>query len=176
MTGGLKMNRGFSGGKTACFAGHQSERLPQGEALKQLRIKLSGEIEKAIKDGYNTFLFGGTRGWELMAAQEVVIKKTLIDFNKPRYIRLIAVIPYEEQAVKYPLVEHELYYKIMSRCDEVITLNTRYNKQCYAQRDQYIAKHSTRAICYWCGKIISKMAKNVWIAGKGDFEIINLYK
>ena len=176
MTGGLKMNRGFSGGKTACFAGHQSERLPQGEALKQLRIKLSGEIEKAIKDGYNTFLFGGTRGWELMAAGKVVKRKTLIDFNNPCYIRLIAIIPYEEQAVRYSLADHELYYKIMSRCDEVITLNIRYNRQCYAQRDQYIVEHSNRVICYWDRQVFSKMVETFWAMGKEDIEIINLYE
>lgn len=170
------MNRGFIREKTVCFAGHQNEKLPKGEALEQLRIKLSREIEKAIQNGYDTFLFGGTQGWGLMAAGEVVKKKTLIDFNNPRYIRLIAVIPYEEQAVKYSLTDHELYYKIMSKCDEVITLNTRYNSRCYAQRDQYMAEHSSRVICYWDRQVFSKMVETVWATGKGDFEIVNLYE
>ncbi|WP_129724947.1 SLOG family protein [Xylanivirga thermophila] len=88
------MNRRLIREKTVCFTGHRSEKLPKGDVLKYLRIKLSEEIEKAIQDGYNTFLFGGTYGWELMAAEEVIKKRTVIDFNNPRYIRLIAVIPF----------------------------------------------------------------------------------
>ncbi|WP_415918466.1 SLOG family protein [Xylanivirga thermophila] len=107
------MNRRLIREKTVCFTGHRSEKLPKGDVLKYLRIKLSEEIEKAIQDGYNTFLFGGTYGWELMAAEEVIKKRTVIDFNNPRYIRLIAVIPFGEQAVGYSLLDHELYYEIM---------------------------------------------------------------
>lgn len=170
------MNRGFIKEKTACFTGHQNEELPKGEALEQLRIQLSGEIEKAIQEGYDTFLFGGNCGWDLMAAREIIKKKTLIDFNNPRHIRLVAVIPYEEQAAKYSLVDHELYYNIMSKCDEVITLNTRYNSHCYAQRDQYMAEHSSRVICYWNRQVLDGMAPTVWAVVKENLEIVNLYE
>jgi hypothetical protein len=49
------VNRRLIREKTVCFTGHRSEKLPKGDALKHLRIKLSEEIEKAIQDGYNTF-------------------------------------------------------------------------------------------------------------------------
>ncbi len=124
------MSQDLSEKKQYAFTGHRSEKLPKGDALKHLRIKLSEEIEKAIQDGYNTFIFGGAYGWDLMAAEEVIKKKTVIDFNNPRYIRLIAVIPFEEQAVRYSLSDHELYYEIMPKCDDVIILNTNYNSRC----------------------------------------------
>lgn len=57
------MNRRLIKEKTVCFTGHRSEKLPKGDALKHLRIKLSEEIEKAIQDGYNTFLFGEFHGF-----------------------------------------------------------------------------------------------------------------
>lgn len=44
------MNRRLIREKTVCFTGHRSEKLPKGDALKHLRIKLSEEIEKAIQD------------------------------------------------------------------------------------------------------------------------------
>ena len=162
--------------KTVCFTGHRSERLPKGEALEHLRIRLSEEIEKAIKDGYNTFIFGGAYGWDLMAAEKVIKKKTVIDFDNPRYIRLIAVIPYEEQAVRYSIADHELYYEIMPKCDEVITLNTHYNIRCYAQRNQYMVEHSSRIICYWNRQARSGTAQTVRMAEKESLEIINLYE
>ena len=107
------MNQKIIREKTVCFTGHRSEKLPKGEALGNLRTRLADEIEKAIQDGYNTFLFGGAYGWDLMAAEEVIKKKTVIDLQNPRRIRLIAVIPFEEQAVRYSLSDHERYYEIM---------------------------------------------------------------
>lgn len=50
MTGGLNVNRRLIREKTVCFTGHRSEKLPKGDVLKHLRIKLSEEIEKAIQD------------------------------------------------------------------------------------------------------------------------------
>lgn len=162
--------------KTICFTGHRSEKLPKGETLENLRLRLAEEIEKAIQDGYNTFLFGGAYGWDLMAAEEVIKKKTVINLNKPRRIRLIGVIPFEEQAVRYSLADHERYYEIMPKCDDVITLNTHYNIQCYAKRNQYMVDRSNRVICYWNRQTVSGTAQTVRMAEKQKIEIINLYE
>lgn len=125
------MNEKIIREKTVCFTGHRSEKLPGGEGLELLRKRLALEIERALQDGYDTFLFGGAYGFDLMAAEEVLKKKALIDLQNPRYIRLIAVIPFEEQAVRFSLADHERYYEIMPQCNEVITLNTYYSSQCY---------------------------------------------
>ncbi|WP_312645151.1 SLOG family protein [Hydrogenoanaerobacterium sp.] len=162
--------------KTVCFTGHRSEKLPKGEALESLQTRLADEIEKAIQDGYNTFLVGGAYGWGLMAAEEVIKKKTVIDLQKPQRIRLIAVIPFEEQAVRYSLADHERYYEIMPKCDDVITLNIHYNNQCYAQRNQYMVDRSNRVICCWNGQAVSGTAQTVRMAEKQNLEIINLYE
>jgi hypothetical protein len=37
------VNRRLIREKTVCFTGHRSEKLPKGDALKHLRIKLSEE-------------------------------------------------------------------------------------------------------------------------------------
>ena len=47
------------------------------------------------------------------------------------------------------LADHERYYEIMPQCNEVITLNTHYSSQCYAQRNQYMVDRSNRVICCW---------------------------
>ena len=125
------MNENIVREKTVCFTGHRTEKLPQGDGLVLLRKRLANEIERALQDGYDTFLFGGAYGFDLMAAEEVLKKKTLIELQNPRQIRLIAVIPFEEQAARFSVADHELYYEIMPKCDEVITLNTHYYNQCY---------------------------------------------
>lgn len=160
--------------KTVCFTGHRSEKLPKGDALERLQQRLSEEIEKAMQDGYDTFLFGGAYGFDLMAAEEVLKKKVLIDLKNPQQIRLIAVIPFEEQAVRFSVADHERYYEIMPKCDEVITLNTRYSKQSYAQRNQYMVDRSNRVICCWNRQAVSGTAQTVRMAEKQNLEIINL--
>lgn len=162
--------------KTVSFTGHRSEKLPKGEALETLRIRLAEEIEKAIQDGYDTFLFGGAYGWDLMAAEEVIKKKAHIDLQNPRKIKLIAIIPYEEQAARFSQADREIYYNTMPNCDEVITLNTRYNSQCYTQRNQFMVDHSKRIICCWNGQSVSGTAQTVRMAEKQKLEIINLYE
>ncbi|MGI6402885.1 MAG: SLOG family protein [Oscillospiraceae bacterium] len=170
------MNRQIAREKTVCFTGHRSEKLPKGEALENLRIRLAKEIEQAIQDNYYTFLFGGAYGWDLMAAEEVIKKKAVIDLQNPKQIKLIAVIPFEEQAVRFSVSDHERYYEIMPKCDDVITLNTHYNSQCYAQRNQYMVDRSNRVICYWNKQAVSGTAQTVRMAEKQHLEIINLYK
>lgn len=160
--------------KTVCFTGHRSEKLPRGEALELLRKRLDLEIERALQDGYDTFLFGGAYGFDLMAAEEVLKKKVLIDLQNPRRIRLVAIIPFEEQAIRFSVSDHEQYYEIMPKCDEVITLNTRYSSQCYAQRNQYMVDHSNRVICCWNRQAVSGTAQTVRMAEKQNLEIINL--
>lgn len=168
------MNEKIIREKTVCFTGHRSEKLPRGEALELLRQRLASEIERALQDGYDTFLFGGAYGFDLMAAEEVLKKKGLIDLQNPRRIRLIAVIPFEEQAVRFSVADHERYYEIMPKCDKVITLNTRYSNQCYAQRNQYMVDHSNRVICCWNRQAVSGTAQTVRMAEKQNLEIINL--
>lgn len=176
MTGECAVNEKIIREKTVCFTGHRSERLPKGEALDGLRQRLSNEIEKAVTDGYDTFLFGGAYGFDLMAAEEVIKKKVLIDLQNPKPIRLIAIIPFEEQAVRFSVADHERYYEIMPKCNEVITLNTRYNSQCYAQRNQYMVDRSNRIICCWNGQVVSGTAQTVRMAQKQNLEIVNLYQ
>lgn len=170
------MNEKIIKKKTVCFTGHRSERLPKGEALERLRQRLEKEIEKALQNGYDAFLFGGAYGFELMAAEEVLKKKVLIDLQNPKHIRLIAITPFEEQAVRFSVADHERYYEIMSKCDEVITLNTHYSRQCYAQRNQYMVDRSNRVICCWNRQVVSGTAQTVRMAQKQNLEIINLYE
>ena len=119
-------------------------------------------------------MFGGAYGFDLMAAEEVIKKKSLIDLQNPQRIRLWAIIPFEEQAVRFSVADHERYYEIMPKCDEVITLNTQYTSQCYAQRNQYMVDRSNRVICCWDRLAVSGTAQTVRMAEKQNLEIINL--
>ena len=138
--------------KTVCFSGHRSERLPKHpDTLQQLQGRVFNEIEKAVNYGYNTFIFGACYGFDIMCAQMVVLLQRVIKFKEPIEIRLIAVVPFEEQASKWREQDRESYFNILGKCDDVITLSTRYHRKCYHERNIYMVDNSSRLICYYDG-------------------------
>lgn len=161
--------------KTVCFSGHRPEKLPQSEQeLAMLRDKIFKEVEKAIADGFDTFIVGGARGFDLICAEIVNFRKRIIKPNDPMQIRLISVIPYEEQAVRWKESERELYYDMMAKSDDVITLSVHYHSQVFYNRNRYMVDNSTRLICYHNGSG-SGTGYTVKYAEKKQLDIINLY-
>ncbi|WP_312702443.1 SLOG family protein, partial [Sedimentibacter sp.] len=106
--------------KTLCFSGHRTEKLPKSKNEFNLMIQsLIYEINKAIMDGYDTFMFGACYGFDLICAEQVLIRKQIIRHTDPVKINLVAVVPFEEQAAKWSERDREKYFNILSGCDEV---------------------------------------------------------
>ena len=159
-----------------CFSGHRSEKLPQDrEQLKKLKIVLWEEIDKAIQDGITTFYYGGCYGFDLIAASIVEQRKRVIKLADPKLIRLIAVLPYEGQSNYWNEDDRNLYFDLLSKSDDVITLNTRFKIGCYYDRNRYMVDRSSRLICYCANKRGgTKYTKDY--AEKNSLQITNLYK
>ena len=163
-------------GKSLCFSGHRSDRLPQSnEEMEKLKVRLWEEIDKAIEDGVDTFYVGVCYGWDLLCAEAVLKRKRVIKLADPKIIKLIAVVPYEEQAKNWKESDREIYYDILAQCDEVITLNTRYTQGCYHERNRYMVDHSNKLICYYDGSS-GGTAYTVKYAEQKQLQIINLYE
>lgn len=101
---------------TLCFSGHRN--LPTEEQLETLTVKLRTAIETAIEDGYDTFLFGGCYGFDLLAAEMVLALK-----QDCPHIMLHAIIPYEEQHVRWTAAQREQYFVTMAQCATVNILH-----------------------------------------------------
>ena len=159
--------------KTICFSGHRN--LPTNSyQYEKLWIDLYEEIEKAIKDGFDTFLMGACYGFDLLAAEMVLVQKTLI-IKEQKRIKLIAAIPFKEQAAKWKEKDREKYFKILKQCDEVIYVNIQYSFNCYHKRNRFMVDNSSRLICYYDGGK-SGTGYTVHYAKKMGCEEINLYK
>jgi uncharacterized phage-like protein YoqJ len=162
--------------KTACFSGHRSKRLPKStEGLEDLRLRLYEEIDKALDDGFDTFIFGACYGFDLMCAEMILIRQKVVKLSDPKRIRLIAAMPFETQASKWRERDRELYFNILSKCDEVITISTKFNMNCYRKRNRYMVDNSSRLICYYDGGS-GGTSYTVNYAKEKGCEIINLYK
>ncbi|MEA5057272.1 MAG: SLOG family protein [Anaerotignum propionicum] len=163
-------------GKSLCFSGHRSERLPQSnEEMEKLKLHLWEKVDKAIENGIDTFYFGACYGFDLLCANVVLQRKRVIKLADPKTIKLIAVVPFEEQAKNWKESDREIYYDTLAQCDEVITLSTRYTQGCYHERNRYMVDHSNKLICYHDGSS-GGTAYTVKYAEQKQLQIINLYE
>lgn len=138
--------------QTCCFTGHRPEELPfkkDEEHPDCLRLKelLRQEIERLItEEGVRHFISGMAVGTDLIAAELVLeLKKTY-----PQ-ITLESAIPYEEQAIKWTAQQREQYYKIAGQCDESVTLQAAYSRDCMKNRNRYMVDHSEYVLAVWAG-------------------------
>ena len=82
-------NGHFDPGITLCFTGH---RMIRQSLLQQVRERLSEEVAIAYSNGYRTFLCGGARGFDTLAAQEVLrFRESCPD------VRLVLALPCADQ-------------------------------------------------------------------------------
>ena len=161
---------------TVCFSGHRSERLPKSkDELDELSILIYEEIDKAVNDGFDTFIFGACYGFDLMCAEMVLLRQMVVKQSDPKCIRLIAAVPFKEQSAKWSKRNQELYLNIISKCDEVITISAKFSMNCYRKRNRYMVDNSSRLICYYDG-CSSGTGNTVNYAKQQGCEIINLYR
>lgn len=152
---------------TVCFTGHR--KLPTGESLDRLQTHLYTAVETVIVDGYDTFLFGGCYGFDLLAASVVLSLRQ----NHP-HIKLHAAIPYEEQPLCWTELQRESYFHIMAQCEQVVILQPHFDRLCYKKRNQYMVDHSNRVIVYQTKNPRSGTAQTVGMAQKAKIEQIRL--
>ena len=138
--------------KTLCFSGHRTEKLPKAKnEFSNLVQNLYSKIDNAIYDGYENFLFGACYGFDLICAEQVLMRKQLIKSTDPLNIKLIAIIPFEDQAAKWNEYNRNKYFNILSKCHDVITLNKKFKVGCYYERNRYMIDNSSKLICYYNG-------------------------
>ena len=154
--------------KTICFTGHRDMKAP-----KWVRSKLAETIEKYIQNGYDTFLAGGARGFDNLAADVVIGLK-----EKYPNIRLIVVLPFSnhyKHEKNWNADEIKEYKSVLKRADEKITLLKEYESGSYFKRNRYLVDNSSLCIAYH-RRNGSGTAYTVNYAELSKIQVINLAK
>lgn len=120
---------------TVSFTGHRPEKLnffgEDDPMCKELKRRLSDEIEKLIKDGAEMFCTGMALGVDTWAAEALLeLQKTYSQ------IKLTAVIPCPEQSQNWSEKDKARYNSILARCNKKITTSPSYSKGCMAIRNK----------------------------------------
>lgn len=115
-------------------------------SIEKLEKVIYSIIDKTIENGYNTFYHGCRAGIELIAAEQILIRKRIIKSNDFGKIYLTSVIPYENQASNWSEYWREKYYKVLELSDTVITFNNHYHDECHKLCNKYILTKSNLLI------------------------------
>ena len=98
--------------KVCCFTGH---RKLNKSKIEMLETRLENVIEELIRDGVIEFECGGALGFDTLAALSVLKIKKI----HPS-VKLVLVLPCENQTLKWKNSEIETYEYIKSNADECI--------------------------------------------------------
>lgn len=119
------------------FSGHRNLKAYNFDNALLDRVVLD-----LIKTGTTEFLCGMAYGFDLVAAQTVLMYKK--DYN----IKLTACLPCANQTdtfSKNNKLKHDI---ILEACDEVITLAPIYCKGCMLERDRFMVDNSDVLVCF----------------------------
>ena len=164
--------------RTVAFTGHRSYKIyrsARGGSPDEIRQIITARTEKAVRllygQGYDTFVCGMAMGFDLWASCAVLSVKR--DFPG---IRLIAVIPFPDQDVKYSEADKILYSGLLDRADRCVCLYERYSSDTdYIDRNRMMLDHATMVVCYFSGGSgRSGTASTVSKARQRDMRILNI--
>ncbi len=124
---------------TVAFTGH---RTYDGEC--------AGELADAIRRfhalGYNTFLSGMAKGFDLAAAEAVLtLKPELPD------LRLVCVVPFDGHDKRFSTADRECFARIVREADGTIILAQCYSPDVYHRRNDFLVDNSSAVIAYCDG-------------------------
>jgi hypothetical protein len=156
------------------FSGHRKERILQNGnplILGQIQLAIIEQVEQLYGKGYKTFYCGMAQGFDLLAASAVIACKWQF-----RDIRLVAVVPFRNQAARYEPLDKIQYGVLLREADEVTVLSESYYRGCFHRRNDYMINKSHVIVTYWDGVFKGGTFYTVRKAQQENKQIINLFK
>lgn len=126
--------------KACCVTGHRD--IP-ADKVEYVKTKLKEEIERAIADGFTTFISGMAEGVDLLYAELVIKQKT----QHPELF-LEAAIPYRNRLN----TSDTLFRKCLAGCNGIHVQQEEYNRDCFMNRNRYMVALSSRVIAVYDGR------------------------
>ena len=128
-----------------CFTGHRPDKMELSE--KEIVPMLEKAIDKAIENGYITFITGMAMGVDIWAAEIVLDRKK---HNKD--IHLVCALPHPGFENRRSLTEKMRFNKIIKKADVVSEINDHYFTGCYQVRNEWMVDRSNLVIAVFNGR------------------------
>ena len=123
-----------------CFTGHRF--IASAESLA-LRESVRETVRRLYGRGLRRFYSGGALGFDLLAAEEVLLlRQTLPD------LRLVFVLPCADQTESWKEDEVIRQRQLITLADETRVLSPHYYQGCMMVRNRYMVDRSSFCLCY----------------------------
>ena len=127
-----------------CFTGHRPEKLRITES--ELERRLEREIQKAVGSGFTTFISGGAKGTDIIAA-EIVLRLRRSD---PR-LKLICALPHEGFGEHWGGGWTERFCHVVDEADLAKYVCRAFSYATYQTRNEWMVRHSALVIAVYNG-------------------------
>ena len=127
-----------------CFTGHRPDKLTRSK--EQITKDLTIAIDKAISDGFQTFISGMAMGVDIWAAQIVLEKKNVLPG-----LHLICALPFPEFGDRWSSQWSDVYNEIIRQADLVKSISQSFSYASYQKRNEWMVNHSGRVIAVYNG-------------------------
>jgi uncharacterized phage-like protein YoqJ len=135
--------------KTCCFTGHRPNQLPgegRADSLGYQNLKSTVELylQQYIRNGYDTFIIGMARGFDLMIGEIL-----LSDDDSYGHINIVCALPYKKHIREMRTDEEtDLYRSLLDRAKFVLVCREYYQYDCYKLRNQLMVECSSALLGY----------------------------
>lgn len=126
--------------RTVCFTGHRDV---SAYCISKIVQRLEQVLSKLIKEGYCYFGCGGALGFDTIAAQTVIHLR-----ESHPHIKLILVLPHEEQAKCWCIEDQEIYENIKYNADKIVYISKEYFHGCMHKRNRHLIDYSSVCVCF----------------------------
>ena len=149
-----------------CFTGHRNIPAEDGENVK---TKLKEQILALLEEGNRTFLVGGARGFDMLAAE------VLLDLREKegKELHLFSALPFPEWREFWPDESFAREERILKASDNVSFSKQKINRRAYLDRDRKMVDESSVCIA-WCTRRSGGTAYTIRYALKNEIQVINL--
>ena len=151
--------------RTACFTGHRDIPESRVETLEKLLDKV---IEQLYNKGVIFYGAGGSYGFDALAEKAVLRAK-----ERHSDIKLILVLPCEDQDKYWNEKMKTEYADILSQADKIVYTSEFYTKGCMHKRNRHLVVNSGYCVAYMTENS-GGTAYTVDYASKTGLIIVNL--
>ncbi len=129
------MNRSI----TVAFTGHRCYHGGADNDLCRL-------LDALYDEGYRVFMSGMAMGFDMAAAEAVLALR-----ERREGVRLVAVVPFDGQELRFPKQERLRYERLLADADERVVLSSSFHRGCYQLRNLYMVDRASLLIAWYNG-------------------------
>lgn len=130
--------------------------------------QLDKQLDILYNQGYRRFLNGGALGFDLLAAERVLLLR-----QQHPDVQLVMVLPCPTQTQHWPEIACRRYEHVMLHTDEMRVLSPMYFNGCMMIRNRHMVDRSHICLCYLCKPKGGTMSTVAYACSQG-LHMINL--